>query len=358
VVSAAGDAARALIAIAGRPACNGIHVIQNLDLKMHLDDCQPEFSAPRRSGVAVVTGAGGFIGSHIAVSLARSGWTVVGIGTNRSGKAIHDAVRWIESTVTDESLAQAAEPFGPPELVVHAAGGSSVGASLTDPQHDRARTVDSTAAVLEFVRRSKDRARLVVLSSAAVYGSAGVGPISESNSTAPVSPYGRHKQMSEALVRAAAEQDGLEAAIVRLFSVYGPGNAKQLLWDVTTRLLSSPPAITLSGHGGEIRDFLYIDDAVRLVACLARADGLAGGLVVNGGTGMPVTVEQIATALRDAVGTPTDIQFNCVVREGDPQTLLADIAVARQLSFVPTVSLGEGVARYVEWVRGVYLPRR
>ena len=140
---------------------------------------------------------------------------------------------------------------------------------------------------------------------------------------------------------------------MRFFSIYGPGLRKQLLWELAGRAAAGPEAITLSGRGDEARDFLFVHDAVRLVAGLAGLERGAAPGVVNGGTGEAVTVRRAAQTLCRALGLQTRIEFSGAVREGDPKSLVADPAVAQALGFTPEVSLDAGLARFAAWFRAV-----
>ena len=131
------------------------------------------------SGVALVTGACGFIGRHAARRLARGGWSVSGIGHGRFDDAERERWGMRHFTSADVTLANLAACGAKPDLIVHCAGGSTVGYSLMHPLADFERTVTTTAAALEFARTQTAGARVVFLSSAAVYGDAGDQPLPE-----------------------------------------------------------------------------------------------------------------------------------------------------------------------------------
>ena len=305
----------------------------------------------QQPGVAFVTGAGGFIGEAVAAGLRRAGWRVVGLGHPARQSGSNSAAPFIHGDIDLGSLAGAAERFGPPQLVFHAAGAASVGASIADPARDRARTIGSLEPVLAYLRTDAPRARLIYPSSAAIYGDAGEGPIAETAAPAPASPYGRHKLEAERLILAEHAARGLDSVIVRFFSAYGPGLRKQLLWELAGRLAAAPAGVELGGTGEEARDFLFIDDAVDLVLHLAASE--RPPLFVNGGVGEAVTVRRIAETLRDAMGSDAPIRFSGKVREGDPRSLVADPAISAALGFRPSVPLASGVERLARWVRSV-----
>ena len=298
---------------------------------------------PRGRGVAFVTGAAGFLGGAVAAAFVRAGWTVAGfdIAPGWTGGCAH----WITGEVHRDALAQAAAEVGTPELVFHAAGGSSVGASVADPGTDFARTVGSLRETLAFLRQHAPGARLIYPSSAAVYGAAAVAPLAETAPSAPISPYGRHKLQAEAEIAAS----GVQTVILRFFSLYGPGLRKQLLWDLAGRLAAKPKRLELSGTGEELRDFLYIDDAVRLVGLAAGLEILGASLVLNGGRGEAITVRQAAETLARALNSDAAIDFSGETRAGDPAALVADISKARALDFEPKAAFEDGARSYARW---------
>jgi UDP-glucose 4-epimerase len=283
--------------------------------------------------LALVTGAAGFIGSHVCARLDEAGYAVTRVG------------RGCERPEIDTATLAA---LGEPALVVHCAGGGSVGRSLAAPHADFADTVGSLAAVLEHLRTRAPAARLVLLSSAAVYGHAATLPIAETAPTQPMSPYGHHKLMAEQLCRSYAHGYGLHVAIVRFFSVYGPGLRKQLLWDACNKARAG--VRTFAGSGRELRDFLHVADAVALIR-LAAAAADARAPVINGGSGHGTSVAELVTRLYAALGVDGAPEFDGSRRLGDPPCYVADVSRAAALGFRPEVTLDEGIARYVRWFR-------
>lgn len=315
--------------------------------------------APRGSGTVFVTGAGGFIGRHTVSAFVRSGWRCVAL-SNRlgadDGLALQGPHAAFVGPVSAEGLRRAAAECARPELVIHAAGGSSVGASLADPKGDFERTVGSVTELLSYLAAEARDARLIFLSSAAVYGQAGRAPLDEDAPTAPVSPYGLHKRKAEELVEAWSAEHGLDAAVVRFFSVYGAGNRKQIFWDLAHKLAQDPARVELGGTGDEARDFLHVADAVRLMGLLADLPRREGLLTVNGGSGRATTVREAAEALARALDCRTKIAFTGDIRPGDPSALVADAVRVRSLGFRPRVTLDEGLRDFAAWARPLLEP--
>src|SRR3954452_11636744 len=205
-----------------------------------------------------VTGANGFIGQHLVRVLADRNNHVHGIGHGAIGDAERGRIglqHWLNGEIDAANLNALAGGSGLPSTIFHLAGGSSVGLSIAQPFEDFSRTVSSTARLLEWLRGSAPGCRLIVASSAAVYGAEYSGPISEDAATLPMSPYGQHKLMMEQLCRSYSITFGLRSTVTRLFSVYGPNLRKQLLWDLCSRLCSGEQTLVLGGTVAEMRDW-------------------------------------------------------------------------------------------------------
>jgi UDP-glucose 4-epimerase len=266
---------------------------------------------------------------------------------------LQPAAHWQDGWVSSAALARAALSAGFPEIIVHAAGGSAVGASVVAPDSDFDRTVASVREVLGFMRTDASAARLIFLSSAAVYGATSADKVSENAPLSPISPYGLHKRLAEELLCGWAGIFGLDVSIIRLFSVFGPGNRKQLFWDLARRALDRPAMLQLSGTGDEARDFLYIDDAVRYVGSIAGLPRASSPRIVNGGTGRATSVRAAALALCSALGIEAQLDFSGEERAGDPRRLVSDPGYAKSLGIEPEVSFKTGVESYAAWLERV-----
>lgn len=300
-----------------------------------------------------VTGAAGFIGSHLVRYLAEQRYTIAGIDLVEAvGAGLGEEVAgWNTSGLSPQSLDALHKQLGAPHVVYHLAGGSSVGASLADPARDFTATVGGTATLLEWLRKSAPAARLVVVSSAAVYGDIHAGPIGEEAATNPYSPYGAHKFAMEAIVRGWSRSFGLASVAVRLFSVYGPGLRKQLLWDLSNRLHLNQEPVTLGGSGEELRDWTHVADVVRALE-LAASLAQVGMPIVNAGSGTAANVRQISHDLARAFEMDPDrIGFSGTARPGDPFSLVAAPGQLADLGFRWGVDIREGLQSYADWYR-------
>ena len=300
-----------------------------------------------------VTGARGFIGKNLSNYLAQTGEQVLGLGHGALPPEISSKFGisyWVNGEIEDSNLRQLLEKSGQPDVIYHLAGGSSVGLSIQAPAEDFRRSVSTTAALLEWIRGNVPDTKLVVSSTAAIYGNNHTDKILEDGCFIPYSPYGFHKRAAELLCESYAHNFGLKIAIVRLFSVYGPGLTKQLLWDLCHRLQKSPSILELHGTGNEIRDWLFVEDAVRvLIAATDKAS--CTPFIVNGGTGIGTCVRDVATTLCQAWGESPHIKFSGQQRSGDPFSLVADTQRLQTLGFIPKCKLAEGMAEYVRWFK-------
>lgn len=300
---------------------------------------------------ALVTGAHGFIGRHVARHLAELGYIVTGIGHGAWDKAEqrrYGITFWHSAGVTLDSLVTYGEE---PDVIMHCAGSGSVIFSVTHPYQDFMRTVTATAAVLEYMRLYSPKSILVYPSSAAVYGKTTALPIKEASPRQPISPYGTHKQMAEDTCKSYARNFNLSIAVLRLFSVYGEGLQKQLLWDASRKIMQGERQFF--GTGEETRDWLHVEDAATLFH-VAISHASSACPVSNGAGGQGSAVKEVLGRLFVELGREDRPEFTGTVREGDPQHYQADISLARSWGWEPSIELATGLQRYAAWFKGMY----
>ncbi len=298
----------------------------------------------------LVTGGLGFIGRHVARHMRSRGHRVIGIGHGDAAEDDLDRIgldRWFSGPVSGAALDAMAEPL---DLIVHCAGSGVVGRSFSDPDGELRNNVGAAVDVLDFAGRQKKRPRIVMLSSAAVYGVVHQLPINEDAPLHPISPYGESKRAIEEKSRQAGAGEGLEISIVRLFSVYGPGLRKQLFWDACCKLAKGD--CRFGGNGTERRDWLHIDDTVHLIEA-AAAQASTKVPIVNGGSGHSFTVSDALSHLRSLWPEAPALIFSGEARPGDPAGYEADISKARAWNWSPSKDFAAGLADYVSWARGV-----
>lgn len=296
----------------------------------------------------LVTGAYGFIGRNVAKEYANQGYCVIGMGRGEwLDWRAYGISEWDQCDVTQQSLAK----FGAdPTILVHCAGGASVGYSLEHPGEDFKSTVQTTSHVLEYVRKVSPQTKLIYLSSAAVYGTIRSLPIFEDAFLAPVSPYGLHKQMAESLCQMYSGMFNLNITILRLFSIYGTGLDKQLLWDSCKKFSNGNNEFF--GTGEEVRDWLHVNDLARLVYLISYTDFIDCP-IVNVGSGIGVNVRDIVELISTKFKGMSGPEFSCSSKAGDPFAFIADISKAKKCGWKPEIGWQQGVTEYVEWYKSI-----
>lgn len=275
----------------------------------------------------LVTGALGFIGGSVARHAAARGHDIVGLARAEDPgprEALGFRLRGLEGSSLAVILAEEA-----PDAILHAAGRASVGASMSAPAEDFAGSVSIWHELLEAVRASGRSPRLILPSSAAVYGNPSALPVAEDAKLAPISPYGFHKRIAEVLAEEYAACFGLDIVVARLFSVFGPAQRRLLLWEIFAQLAGPDEVAWLDGTGAESRDFLHVDDVaealLRLAARPREGAPVAAAEIVNVASGEERTVLEVASAMRDLVAPNKRIACRGHERPGDPKRWRADV---------------------------------
>lgn len=236
-----------------------------------------------------------------------------------------------------------------PDACIHCAGRASVGLSVSDPASDFEASAAVTFHLLNALRLHAPECRVVYLSSAAVYGNPEKLPIQEELLPRPISPYGYHKFIGEQLCREFWTVYGLPTAIVRIFSAYGPGLRRQVIWDICQKALTRP-ILQLLGTGSESRDFVHVLDVARAIHLLVERTSFEAE-VYNLASGSEVTIEHLAGRLLDHLGQIVPVYFDGVVPTGAPGNWRADIGQLEELGFHPEVPLEKGLQIYAQWCR-------
>jgi len=295
----------------------------------------------------LITGAAGFLGRYVTRQFASEGWRVIGVDVvppeslhMRPGATYHQLS--LPNPILGELLA--AER---PRACVHCAGRASVPLSMEDPAADFRDNTVLTFELLEALRRFGGGCAFLLLSSAAVYGNPPALPVREDQPTIPLSPYGFHKRQCELTCEEFARIYGIPTACVRIFSAYGPGLRRQVIWDMCERVLRES-SLTLHGTGSESRDFIHAADVARAVALLLR-EAPCQGEVYNLATGREVTIRELASMITTLLRPETEVRFDGVVRRGDPLNWRADVSRIGALGFTPTLSLEQGIRTVATW---------
>jgi len=307
------------------------------------------------SGIALVTGGAGFIGSHIASSLISSGARVrilddLSTGHRENLQEIGGDLEFIEGSVADEALLNNA--LDGVELVFHEAAIPSVPRSVEAPRQTHIASVDGTFSLLVAARDHNVR-RVVYAASSSAYGDQPTLPKSEQMLPDPLSPYAVAKLVGEYYCQVFTRVYGLETVSLRYFNVFGPRQDPGSQYSgVVSRFICALLSVerpVIYGDGEQSRDFTYIENVVFANLTAAEAPD-AAGKVINVANGERITLNQLLTELKDLTGKQdVDVEY-LEPRVGDVRHSLADITMARDLlGYESKVDLREGLERTIEW---------
>ncbi len=311
----------------------------------------------------LLTGAAGFIGSHLSERLLARGDVVVGIDnfdpfyarpikeSNLRGPRAHAAFSFSETDILEtDSLTRL---LTPDTVIVHLAAKAGVRPSLQDPAGYVRANITGTQSVIDAACRT-GVTRIVFGSSSSVYGDDTTPPFREDAAAVhPISPYAATKRAGELVLEALAPHHGLRVASLRFFTVYGPRQRPDLAIHSFTRRISAGEPITMFGDGSEARDYTYIDDIVNgVVSALDWTQGAPAGLeAFNLGGNETIALSRMIAEISAALGTEARIERGGR-QPGDVRLTAADLTKSgRILGYRPTTPFPEGIRRFVAWFR-------
>jgi UDP-glucuronate 4-epimerase len=313
----------------------------------------------------LVTGAAGFIGSHVCEALVARGDDVVGVDNfdpfypravkqrNLEGLRGAAGFRFLEVDIVRQPL-----PLDGVSVVLHLAARPGVRPSLEDPASYSESNVTGTVRVFEAARRAAVR-RVVFGSSSSVYGNTTPAPFSEEGAAVwPISPYAASKRAGELMAQAFAHLYGMQIACLRFFTVYGPRQRPDLAIHRFTDLISRGQPVRMHGDGSSERDYTYITDCVEgvLAAVEWTARPRSGGVAeaINIGGGARVRLDRLIALIARTVGREVRIERH-PDQPGDVRLTDADLRRAgRELGFRPKVGVDAGIRQFVRWYEATY----
>ena len=308
---------------------------------------------PPPAGPPLVTGAAGFIGSHLVEALIAEGHRPLAVDTPRawarSGNLAHRAGSFdqLALELTDGDVVACLRATRP-ATIFHLSGFASVPASVREPLHDYARNARGTLHLLEAVRAGSSGSRIVFTSSAAVYGEGRGLAFSEDDPVRPMAPYAVSKLAAEGYLALYARLFGLRTATVRLFPNYGPRLRAHVVYDLMVKIRDNPREVTIEGDGRQVRDFVYVSDTIDALRVVAAAAPLEGE-TYNVGTGQPVAVTRIAELLAERMGASPRFAYTMAMAPGVSASWIANSARLRRLGYASRVGIAEGLSRTVDW---------
>lgn len=286
---------------------------------------------------AVVTGGAGFIGGHLVEALLQGGYAVSVIDSLMAGKR-EQVPAGVPLHIVDIRDAEALPPLlDGADVVFHLAALPRVEYSIQHPKETHDVNVTGTVNVLAAVQKGT---RVVLASSAAIYGNTDVPVLSEDLPVSPVSPYGLHKYISERYLSLTSELYGTETVSLRFFNVYGPRLDPEgpyaLVVGKFLKFRKEGMPLTITGDGTQTRDFIHTQDIVSALMKAGESSKVGRGEVINIGTGHGTSVNELA----DAFGGPREY----IPARQEPKNSCADVTCAKELlGFTATVSLQDGI---------------
>lgn len=314
---------------------------------------------PRQPSLAgrrvLVTGGAGFVGSHLSEELIRRGARVTIIDNLTGGRldniaGVAEHVEVVRLDLRDPSLPDMLARMHC-DTVFHLAGHASVPDSVRDPRADFERNVVATLSLLEAARGLSEPPRLVFASSAAVYGEGASTPLREDHLTTPVAPYGASKLAAERYMDVYARVYGLRTASIRFFQIFGPRLRRHVVWDVMSKLHANGHKLSLHGDGTQIRDFMYVANAVDAFMLVAEQAPLEGE-AYNAGDGSAISIADLAKVISAKMDVRPQVTYSGAVAPGVSQAWVADVTRISELGFQPRLSMDEGLDHTVAWFRG------
>lgn len=307
------------------------------------------------TGIVLVTGGAGFIGSHIAAAVMAEGGRVrvlddLSTGHRENIEEIGGDLDFVQGSVADEQLLN--KVLDGVEVVFHEAAIPSVPRSVEAPRQTHIASVDGTFSLLVAARDKKVR-RVVYAASSSAYGDQPTLPKAEQMLPDPLSPYAVAKLVGEYYCQVFTRVYGLETVSLRYFNVFGPRQDPGSQYSgvvsrfISTLLSNERPVIY--GDGEQSRDFTYIDNVVSANLKAASAKD-ASGKVINVANGERITLNELLAELKDLTGKQDVTAEYLEPRVGDVRHSLADITLARKfLEYESKVGLREGLQRTIDW---------
>ena len=320
--------------------------------------------SPMADQTILVTGAAGFVGSHLTRQLLATGRRVIGVDNfcdfydptikrHNIEAAISDPnFDLVEADIRDANATKAAFDRFRPTHVVHLAAMAGVRPSIENPAYYTAVNIDGTVNLLD-ASVAHGVQRFVFASSSSVYGNNPKVPFAESDPVDhPISPYAATKKAGELICHSYWHLHKLPIACTRLFTVYGPRQRPDLAISKFLSKIAAGQTITMFGDGSTSRDYTYVDDILAgLTAALDQWDPALGFAVYNLGGSDPVSLRDLIAMIGRVTGKEPDVK-QVAMQPGDVQRTWADLTLSKkELGYQPTTRLEEGIARQWEWLR-------
>ncbi|MHC4069696.1 MAG: GDP-mannose 4,6-dehydratase [Planctomycetota bacterium] len=309
----------------------------------------------------MVTGAAGFIGSHLCERLVELGAFVTGLDNfdsfysrdvkeeNLSFLLSSDRFKLVEGDIRDGDCVESILDKHNINIIVHLAAKAGVRPSIADPLGYGDVNINGTVSMLEATRKFGIK-KFIFASSSSVYGNNSKVPFSESNNVDfPISPYAATKKAGELICHTYSHLYGINITCLRLFTVYGARQRPDLAIRKFARLIEVGEAIPVYGDGSMKRDFTYIDDIIDgIVAAIEKCQGYE---IYNLGESRPVRLDELISHIEQVLGKKALIDRR-PMQPGDVYQTYADVRKAKEaLGYEPKTELSKGLVEFVKWLR-------
>lgn len=254
----------------------------------------------------------------------------------------------LDSTNSDFSEIFMKQEF---DFCINCSGAASVPDSLQNTLRDFNLNAHNVLKIADSIKKYNPKCKLINLSSAAIYGNPKSLPIKESDLPFPVSPYGYHKKFAEDILTEFYNLFKVECCSIRIFSAYGEGLQKQILWDIFKKT-QNQKEITLFGTGKETRDFIHVSDIIQSIDLIMKTGSFCAD-IYNVANGEQISIKTIAETLLKELNFTRSLHFSGEERAGDPLYWVADISKITALGYAPKIDIQTGIKNYASWVKNL-----
>ena len=309
---------------------------------------------------ALITGAAGFIGSHLCERMLANGWAVTGLDNfndfydpeikrdNISGFLENESFNLIEGDIRNSEVIENVVSDNI-DIIIHLASGAGVRPSIQQPVYYSDNNMTGTMVMLEAAKKFNIK-KFIFASSSSVYGNNKKVPFSEDdNVDFPISPYAATKKAGELFCHTYHHLYDINMTCLRFFTVYGPRQRPDLAIHKFAKLIEQGKSIPVYGDGSMMRDFTYIDDIIDgIIASIEKCEGYN---IYNLGESRPITVNDLVAEIEKALGKKAIIE-HLPMQPGDVNCTYADVSKAiKDLGYDPKTKIEDGLAKFVEWLR-------